>query len=89
MAEITAAQVKALRERTGLPMMDCKVALTEANGDADKAVEILRKRGADAADKKAGRETGEGRIACCIDRAQASRRDPGVPLRDRAGGEQP
>jgi elongation factor Ts len=68
MAEITAAQVKALRERTGLPMMDCKAALTEANGDADKAVDILRKRGADAADKKAGRETGEGRIACSINR---------------------
>lgn len=67
MAEITAAQVKALRERTGLPMMDCKAALTEANGDADKAVDILRKRGADAADKKAGRETGEGRIACFVD----------------------
>lgn len=68
MAEITAAQVKALRERTGLPMMDCKAALSEANGDADKAVDILRKKGADAADKRAGREAGEGRIACFIDR---------------------
>jgi len=67
MAEITAADVKALRERTGLPMMDCKAALTEAGGDANKAIEILRKRGAAAADKRAGRETGEGRIACHID----------------------
>ncbi len=72
MAEITAAAVKALRDRTGLPMMDCKSALAEANGDADKAVEILRKRGADAADKRAGRETTEGRIACCIDRAKGA-----------------
>lgn len=67
MAEITAAQVKALRDRTGLPMMDCKQALSEAGGDADKAIEILRKRGAAAADKRAGREVGEGRIACAID----------------------
>lgn len=70
MAEISAAAVKALRDRTGLPMMDCKNALAEANGDADKAVEILRKRGADAADKRAGRETGEGRIAIFVDRAR-------------------
>lgn len=68
MADITAADVKALRERTGLPMMDCKAALTEAGGDADKAVEILRKRGAAAADKRAGREVGEGRIACYVDK---------------------
>ncbi len=70
MAEITAAQVKALRDRTGLPMMDCKSALTEANGDAEKAIEILRKRGADTAGKRAGRETGDGRIGCHVDRAR-------------------
>ncbi|MBN1488985.1 MAG: translation elongation factor Ts [Phycisphaerae bacterium] len=70
MAEITAAQVKALRDRTGLPMMDCKSALAEAEGNADKAVDILRKRGAAAADKRADRETGEGRIVCCIDAAK-------------------
>jgi elongation factor Ts len=51
-------------------MMDCKQALTEANGDADKAIEILRKRGADMAGKRAGRETGEGRIACAIDQGK-------------------
>ncbi len=66
MANITAADVKALRERTGLPMMDCKQALTEAEGNADKAIEILRKRGAAAAENKAGRETAEGRIGLFV-----------------------
>ena len=45
MAQITAAAVKALRDKTGLPMMDCKRALQEADGDQDKAVESLRKAG--------------------------------------------
>lgn len=67
MAEITAAMVKNLRERSGLPMMDCKKALTEAGGDADAAMELLRKRGAAAAEKKAGRETAEGRIGAYVD----------------------
>lgn len=59
--------VKALRQRSGLPMMDCKRALAEADGDEDKAVEWLRKRGAAAAEKKAGRETAEGRIGSYVD----------------------
>jgi elongation factor Ts len=63
MAEISAAAVKALRERTNLPMMDCKKALTEANGDVDKAVELLRKAGAKLMEKRAGRTTTCGRIA--------------------------
>jgi elongation factor Ts len=63
MAEITAATVKALRERTGLPMMECKKALQEAGGDQDKAVEILRKAGMKTMEKRAGRETAFGRIA--------------------------
>jgi elongation factor Ts len=67
MAQITAAEVKALRDRTGLPMMDCKQALAESGGDADKAIEILRKRGAAAADKRAERETGQGCVAAYID----------------------
>jgi len=67
MAEITAAMVKSLRERSGLPMMDCKQALIEANGDEDAAMELLRKRGAAAAEKKAGRETSEGRIGAYVD----------------------
>lgn len=58
----TAKDVKALRERTGVGMMECKKALTEANGDMDKAVEILREKGAAAADKKAGRVAAEGLV---------------------------
>lgn len=68
MAEITAQMVKELRERSGLPMMDCKQALAEVGGDMDKAMELLRKRGASAAEKKAGRATSEGRIGSYVDR---------------------
>ncbi len=60
MAEITAAQVKELREKTGAGMMDCKKALTESGGDFEEAVKILRKKGLAAASKKAGRITSEG-----------------------------
>lgn len=60
---VTATDVKKLREKTGLGMMQCKRALVEADGDADKAMEILRKQGLETAAKKAGRATGEGRIA--------------------------
>jgi elongation factor Ts len=67
---ISAASVKTLRDRTNQPMMDCKAALTEAGGDMDKAVEILRKRGKDVADKKGGRETAEGRISAYIEPGQ-------------------
>lgn len=67
MAEITAAMVKSLRERSGLPMMDCKQALTEAKGDEEAALELLRKRGAMAAAKKADRTTSEGRIGGFVD----------------------
>jgi elongation factor Ts len=62
-ATITAADVKALRDRTGAGMMDCKAALEEAGGDADKAVEILRKKGAASAEKRSGKGTGEGYVA--------------------------
>lgn len=57
---ITADQVKSLRDKTGAGMMDCKRALTEADGDLDRAVSILREKGLAAADKKSGRETHEG-----------------------------
>jgi len=67
MAEITAAMVKSLRERSGLPMMDCKQALTEAKGNEEAAMELLRKRGAAAAAKKADRATSEGRIGAYVD----------------------
>ena len=63
MAEITASAVKELREKTGLPMMDCKQALTEANGDMEKAIEGLRIRGKKVQEKQAGRSTSTGRIA--------------------------
>jgi elongation factor Ts len=67
---ISAGAVKTLRDRTNQPMMDCKAALTEASGDMEKAVEILRKKSKDVQDKKVGRETAEGRIAVFIDPAQ-------------------
>ena len=57
---ITAAMVKELREMTGCGMMDCKKALTESNGDTDKAIEFLREKGLAAAAKKAGRIAAEG-----------------------------
>jgi elongation factor Ts len=67
---VTAADVKALRDRTNLPMMDCKAALTEVGGDMDKAVDLLRKKFAHATAKFASREAAEGRIAIFIDRAK-------------------
>src|ERR1051325_11512369 len=63
MAEITAAAVGKLREMTNAGMMDCKKALTEADGDINKAVDILRKKGAATATTKGGREAKEGVIA--------------------------
>ena len=66
MAEISAAAVKELRERTGAGMMECKRALEESNGDVDKAIKILRERGAATAAKKAGRDAREGAIASYI-----------------------
>jgi len=63
---ITAAMVKELRERTGAGMMDCKKALTEANGDLDAAIEDMRKSGAAKAVKKAGRIAAEGQVAIAV-----------------------
>src|SRR5580765_6758167 len=60
---ITAAQVKELRERSGAPMMDCKQALTEAKGDLEQAEILLRKKGISTAAKKAARVTSEGSVA--------------------------
>ena len=62
MAAITAAAVMALREKTGLPMMECKKALEATSGDIDAAFDELRKSGLKTAAKKAGRDTGEGRL---------------------------
>src|SRR5437588_8033828 len=62
MATITAGMVKDLREKTGAGMMDCKTALTETNGDFEKAVDWLRKKGLAKAANKAGRTAADGLI---------------------------
>ncbi len=66
MADINAALVKQLRDATGAGMMECKAALTEAKGDMEEAVAILRKRGLATAAKKSGRSTNEGLIGSYI-----------------------
>lgn len=63
---ITAEMVKELRDKTGAGMMDCKKALTEAEGDLEKAIDNLRKSGIAKAEKKSGRTTKEGKIVSCI-----------------------
>lgn len=72
MAEISAQVVKDLRDRTGAPMMDCKKALSDANGDAAQAVALLRERGLAKAVKRAGKETSEGTIALATGDAAAA-----------------
>jgi elongation factor Ts len=67
MAEITAATVKELRERTGAGMMDCKKALAETNGDMEAAIDWLRTKGLAAAAKKAGRTAAEGLIGVAVE----------------------
>ena len=66
MAEITAAMVRELRDRSGAGMMDCKRALEEAGGDMDRATALLRERGLAAAAKKAGRDAREGLVSSYI-----------------------
>src|SRR4030095_17128986 len=66
MANITAAMVKDLREKTGAGMMDCKSALGETNGDMEAAVDWLRKKGLSKAAKKAGRVAAEGLIGVFV-----------------------
>ena len=66
MAEITAAAIKALREKTGAGMMDCKKALIEAEGNEERAIEILRERGLASAKKKEGRVAAEGVVGSYI-----------------------
>jgi elongation factor Ts len=63
---VSAKDVKALRDRTGAGMMECKAALVESGGDAEKAVEILRVKGAAKAEKRGGREAAEGTVASYI-----------------------
>lgn len=66
MAEISASMVKELREMTGAGMMECKKALSEANGNMDEAVDVLRKHGLAAVEKKAGRATNEGTVMALL-----------------------
>ena len=66
MAKISAAMVKQLREMTDAPMMECKKALVEAEGDMEKAVDVLRTRGLAAVAKKAGRATNEGTVMALV-----------------------
>ena len=70
MAEITAAAVMALREKTGLPMMECKKALQECGGNTEQAVEWLRKQGVKTQSMRADRETSCGRLAVYTDAAK-------------------
>jgi len=63
---VTAADVKSLRDQTGAAMMDCKAALTESEGDVERAIEILRVKGQASAAKRAGRGTNEGVVASYI-----------------------
>ena len=67
MAEFTAKDVQSLRQRTGVGMMDCKNALSEANGDMEKAIEILREKGIAKAAKKAGRIAAEGLVVSKVE----------------------
>jgi elongation factor Ts len=71
MAEITSTAVKALREKTGLPMMDCKKALTECQGDEEAAVQWLRERGLKTLGERAGRETAFGTFGLYISHSPA------------------
>ena len=66
MSAISAADVKALRDRTGAGMMDCKAALQEAEGDVDRAIEILRVKGQASAAKREGRGTDEGIVSAYV-----------------------
>ena len=100
MAEITAALVKELRERTGAGMMDCKRALGEAAGDIEVATDWLRKKGLAAAAKKSSRVTSEGLIGMSLagtgrcagrgqrrDRLRRTQRElPGAGPADRSAG---
>ena len=82
MAEITAALVKQLRDMTSSPMMECKKALVEAEGDIEKAVDILRTMGVAKAVKRAGRDTNEGTIATLHQPRRQDWCNPRALLRD-------
>ena len=73
MAEISAKAVKELRDKTGAGMMDCKRALSEADGNGERAIEVLRERGLAKAGKREGRATSEGVIAIVRDGVRGGR----------------
>ena len=87
-AAISAKDVKALRDRTGAGMMDCKAALQEAGGDIDKAIEILRVKGQASAAKRGERAASEGVVASYIHADGQDRRAGRGRLRDRLRGPQ-
>lgn len=66
MAKVDLELIQQLRERTGIGMMDCKKALLETDGDIEKAIDVLRKKGADVAEKRAGNATSEGLVHAYI-----------------------
>ncbi len=80
---VAAADVKALRERTGAAMMDCKAALDEAGGDIDKAIELLRVKGQASAAKRSGEGHERGRRQLLHPRGRQGRRARRGPMRDR------
>ena len=82
MPDITAAMVKALREATGAGMMDCKKALIESDGDAERAAEILREKGLAGAAKRAGRSAKQGLVDSLHPFQQHGRRADRGELRD-------
>ena len=84
---ISAAEVKALRERTGAGMMECKKALVETDGDIEAAIELMRKAGLAKADKKAGRTAAEGRVAMAVDGADSALVEVNCETDFVAGGE--
>ena len=85
---VSAADVKRLREMTGAGMLDCKNALTEADGDFDKAVEILRVKGAKGVNKRAERTASNG-LVTSLPRGHRTRRPARAELRDRLRGQDP
>ncbi len=86
--EISAQQVKELREKTGAGMMDCKKALTESKGDMEQAIDYLRKKGLASAQKKSGRAAAEGMVGHYIHMGGKTRRPRRSELRDRFRGAQ-
>lgn len=88
MAEISAAAVMSLREKTGLPMMECKKALLESGGNTDQAVEWLRKQGIKTQAMRSDRETSTGRLAVYTDLAKGVGAMIELKCESRTGGQQ-